>query len=144
MTVRSRPTRALPYLLALLLGAGAAGLTACGQATNPAMVPASNADQLKADLDDVGAAISAQDCARSATALSQLQTDLSQLPRGTSKRLVSALRNAAATLATQSAKECQQKTSTQTTPTVTTVTTTTTDTTPTTTTDTTPTTTTPT
>src|SRR5689334_2478240 len=50
--VRVRPTHALPYLLAFVLGVGAAALTACGS-TNKAMIPASNASKLKSDLDEV-------------------------------------------------------------------------------------------
>ena len=129
MIVRSRPAQALPYLLAFLLGTGAAVLTARGDKQNPAMIPAANADQLKSDLDDVLSAVNSHDCGESARALRQVRSDLLELPSGTSKRLLLRLENGVGKLAEQSAKECQQATTdttTQTTETVTVPTTTTT------------------
>lgn len=136
MTVASRSTRLLALLLAFVLGVGAAaGLAACGSSgSSTALIPATDADQLKGDLDDVAAAVDGQDCRRADTALSQLDRDLGQLPAGTSKRLERKLRTGYDRLRRQAAKECRpQTTTTQTIPT-TTVATTTTDTTVTTTT----------
>lgn len=150
--------RALPYLLAFVLGAGAAGLTACGAKTNEAMLPAQNADELLNHLDDVLVATEGEDCAETGRAIRQVELDLESLPSGTSQRLEDRLREGVARLKQQAADECQGTTETQTTqtetthtettPTITTTTTTTTETVPTvppttTTTTTTPTTTTP-
>ena len=141
MIVRVRPTHLLPYLLAFVLGVGAAALTACGS-TNKAMIPAQNASNLKSHLDAVLNAIDAHDCGRSGQAIAQVRADLDSLPSGTSQRLSARLREAVAKLSEQSAQECIKTTPTQTTTTETQ--TTTTETLDTTTTETTPTTTTPT
>jgi hypothetical protein len=135
VTVSSRLHRLLPYLLAFALGLGAAGLAACGAATNKALIPAANADQLKSDLDDVASAVDSQDCQKVDSALAQGQRDLDSLPAGTSQRVQSKLQEGLDRLKRQAAKECKAQTTTTTTiPTVTTVTTTPTVTTPTTTT----------
>jgi cell division protein FtsN len=145
--VRVRPTHALPYLLAFVLGVGAAALTACGS-TNKAMIPATNANRLKSDLDEVLNAIDDSDCTRSGRAIAQIRADLDSLPSGTSQRLEHRMREAVAKLSDQASTECQKTTPTETQATATTESTATTvETLPTTTTDTTatvPTTTTPT
>jgi hypothetical protein len=145
VTVRTRPAQALPYLLAFVLGLGAAGLTACGGKTNPAMIPASNATELRNHLDDVLSAISSEDCGSADRAIAQVRSDLQSLPSGTSQRLRDRLEEGAAKLADQAGTECQKTTTTATTATTTTATvptttteTTTTPTTTTTTTETTP------
>jgi hypothetical protein len=148
--------RLMPYVLALALGLGAAGLTACGAATNKALIPAADADQLKSDLDAVGSAVDSQDCAQVGSALAQGERDLQSLPPGTSQRVQRRLQDGLDRLKHQAGKECKPaQTTTTTVPTITTVPTTTTPTvttppvttptttTPTTTTPTTPTTTTP-
>jgi hypothetical protein len=147
--VSTRPLRLLPYLLAFALGLGAAGLTACGGGSSKALIPAANADALKADLANVGDAVDAQDCTKVSSALAQGQRDLDQLPAGTSKRLQRKLQEGITRLSRQAGRECRAATTaTATTQTVTTQTVTTTSipttTIPTTTTSTTPTTTTPT
>jgi hypothetical protein len=142
--VSSRPTRVLPYLLAFALGLGAAGLAACGAATNTALLPASNADQLKSDLDNVASAVDSQDCTKVDSALAQGQRDLDSLPAGTSQRVQSKLQEGLDRLKRQATKECQPTATTNTVPTVTTTVPTVTTPTVTTTTTTTPTTTTPT
>jgi hypothetical protein len=149
--VPARLRRLLPFLLAFALGIGAAaGLAACGGGggSSKALIPASNADQLKSDLDDVSAAVDNQECSKADTALAQLQRDIQQLPAATSNRLSRKLTEGYDRLRRQADKECQPTTtSTQTVPTTTTIVptnTVTTTTTPTTTTTTTPTTTTPT
>jgi hypothetical protein len=142
--VSSRPTRVLPYLLAFALGLGAAGLAACGAATNTALLPASNADQLKSDLDNVASAVDSQDCTKVDSALAQGQRDLDSLPSGTSQRVQSKLQDGLDRLKRQATTECQPTATTNTVQTVTTTVPTTTTPTTTTPTTTTPTTTTPT
>lgn len=103
MTVR----RLVPHLLAFVLGIGAAGLAACGAKENPAMIPAANAAELKADLDDVLAAVGARDCGAARDAIAQAEADLGALPSGTSVRLQEELRRGLATLSEQAAVECE-------------------------------------
>jgi len=119
MTVRPRPTRVLPYLLAFVLGAGVAVLSACGS-SNPAMIPQQNANRLKSDLDEVVAAVDANDCGRADRALSQLGADYASLPARTSVRIKRRLKDALDKLGQQANKECVKTTDTQTTQTQTT------------------------
>jgi len=122
VTVRARPARALPYLLAFGLGIGSAvGLAACGGKTNPAMIPAANADQLRGDLDDVLSAIDSHDCNDAGKAIDQVRSDLVELPPGTSKRLRERLDEGVGRLSKQADEECKPKTTSTetTTPTIT-------------------------
>ena len=116
MIVRVRPSQALPYLLAFVLGLGAAGLAACGAKTNPAMIPAASAEALKEDLDAVLVAIEDEDCDAAEDAIAQVETDLLELPSGTSDRLEKRLRDALGRLKEQSAEECEKEATTATTP----------------------------
>ena len=79
------------------------------------MLPAANAEELKADLDDVLAAIGAQDCSAAQDAIAQAEADLGALPSGTSVRLQEELRRGLDTLSEQAAEECEP-TQTNTTP----------------------------
>jgi len=115
--VRQRPRHVVPYLLAFVLGVGSAGLAACGQASNRAMIPATSADGLKRDLDGVLAAVDAHDCSRTDTAIRQAQSDLDQLPRETSVRLQRRLQEGLDTLKSQADRECGKTTTTQSVPT---------------------------
>ncbi len=119
MTVRRRPRQIVPYLLAFVLGIGAAGLAACGSTANKAMIPAANADALKADLDDVLAAVDAHACSKADGAIRQAQSDLDQLPRETSVRLQHRLKEGLDVLARQSTRECVKTTPTVSVPTTT-------------------------
>jgi hypothetical protein len=112
MTVRARPTTVVPYLLAFVLGLGTAGLAACGGKSNPAMIPATNADQLRGDLDAVLSAVESHNCNDADKAIAQVKSDLLELPSGTSKRLQDRLAEGVAKLTEQSAQECKPKTTT--------------------------------
>jgi hypothetical protein len=151
--------RVLPLLAALLLGAGASVLAACGEGPSSG-IPATNADALNRDLDAVQQAVADGRCERAQAALTRVRGQILNLPSSTSDRLVARLQQGADNLEQRIPSDCEatatttqtdttptQTTTTDTTPTQTTPTqTTTTDTTPTqtTTTDTTPTQTTPT
>ena len=141
-----RMPRPVTLLLALVLGAGSAGLMACGK-SNPHMLSAGRADQVNQALDEVQAAVQEHNCAGATKAVARLDSRLSDLPRDTDPQLQAALQRGAAALAKQALKECAQTnttpTQTETTPTQTETTPTQTETTPTQT-ETTPTTTTPT
>ena len=142
--------RPVTLLLALTLGAGSAGLVACGGSDNPHLLSSGRADRINQSLDEVQTAIDEHNCGGAERALVRLNSALNTLPNDTDPRLRQKLSEGASRLATQAAKECQatDTTTTETTPTVTETTPTTTETTPTqttpTTTETTPTTTTPT
>jgi hypothetical protein len=138
--------RFLPYLLAFVLGTGAAGLVACGSGTaSKALIPSADAGPLKTEFDDVAAAVSNGDCPGATQALNHAQAHLDSLPGSTSVRLRRRLQSGISSLRSQAQEECvAAQTQTDTVPTTTepaTTDTTTTETTPTdtTTTDTTPT-----
>ena len=144
-----RMPRPLSLLLALVLGAGSAGLVACGS-DNPHLLSAGRADRITQALDEVQTAVDQHNCSGAERALARLNDSLTNLPADTDPGVRQKLAEGASALAKQATQECNQTattTTTETTPTVTettpTVTQTTTTTTPTTTT-TTPTTTTPT
>ena len=107
--------RALPYLLALLLGVGAAGLTACGQTKSKALISSSRAGPLKADFDAVAAAVRDHDCPGANAAIDKAQNHLVELPGTVSKRLRDKLQEGIATLREQAPKECVETESTATT-----------------------------
>jgi hypothetical protein len=138
--------RLLPLLAALLLGAGAALLVACGGSGTERGIPSAAAQQMDADLETVGRETAAGDCEAAEQALTRVRGDIVELPSSVDDRLVERLTRGADNLAVRVPAECEQnardETQTQTTPPETTPTDTTpTDTTPT---DTTPTDTTPT
>jgi hypothetical protein len=142
--------RMLPFVLAALLGAAAAGLVACGssESDRQALIPERSADRLKSALSDVRSAVDDGNCEAAARAVTRARGVLVNLPSAVDDRLVARLRQGLDNLQTVAPRECeQQDTQTQTQETTTTTApettpeeTTTTDTTPskTTTTDTTP------
>lgn len=95
--------------LAGILGAGAALLVACG--SNSALIPASNASQLKSDVDAVATEVSNGNCgAGVASAVTAVRSDLAALPATVDPRLLSALRTAVGTLSARAASECKPHT----------------------------------
>ena len=143
-----RMRRALPFLLALVLGVAAAALVACGSSgsSRRQFIPDRSAQRLSDALGDVRSAVDDGDCTEAAQALARARGVLVNLPSSVSDRLVAQLREGLDNLRVIAPKECvknRAKTQTQTTTETTTPeTTTTTETTATTTTSTTPTTTT--
>jgi cell division septation protein DedD len=138
--------RLLPLLAALLLGAGAALLVACGGSETRGGIPSGAAQQMDADLAAVGRETAAGECDAAERALTRVRGDIVELPSSVDDQLVEQLTRGADNLATRVPLECEQnaqdETPTDTTPTETTPTETTpTETTPT---ETTPTETTPT
>jgi hypothetical protein len=136
--------RALPYVLALVLGLGAAALSACGSSGSSALIPSSQAGPLSDDFDRVAAAVADGDCGGAARAVQRAQSDLDALPSSVSQRLRDRLQRGVTALASQAQREClanqaapttastpSTDTSTETTPTDTVATTDTTLTTPT-------------
>ena len=148
--------RALPFLLALVLGVAAAALVACGSSgsSRRQFIPDRSAQRMSDALDDVRSAVDDGDCTEAEQALARARGVLVNLPSSVSDRLVARLRQGLDNLRAVAPDECakhrtQSQTQTATTETTTPETTatettpsTTTSTTPTTTTSTTPTTTT--
>jgi TolA-binding protein len=114
--------RTLPYLLALLLGAGAALLAACGETTRGG-IPAADASGLKRQLESVRGRVTDGRCDELADQLRELNTRIDELPRSVDARLVKALRNGADRLQRRAVEDCNANavpTETQTAPTETT------------------------
>jgi hypothetical protein len=135
--------RGVTLLLALVLGAGSAGIVGCGGKTNPHLLSAGRASRVQQALDEVRQAVDDHNCAGATRAVARLQQEVASLPRDTDPGLRRRLEEGTAALAQQAPVQCNE---TKTTPTVTETTTipttTVTTTTPTTSTTTTPTTTT--
>jgi hypothetical protein len=136
-----RMRRALPFLLALVLGVAAAALVACGSSSSSRrqLIPDRSAQRMSDALDDVRNAVDDGDCEKAAVALARARGVLVNLPSAVSDRLVTRLRQGFDNLNDIVPRECaknQTQTETQTTTETTTPETTTTATTPT---DTTPT-----
>jgi cell division septation protein DedD len=142
-----RMRRALPFLLALVLGVAAAALVACGSSSSSRrqFIPDRSAQRMSDALDDVRSAVDDGDCTKAEQALARARGVLVNLPSAVSDRLVAQLRQGFDNLKVVAPRECaKNQTQSQTTTTTETTTpeTTTTATTPATTTATTPTTTT--
>jgi hypothetical protein len=116
--------RALPYLLAFVLGLGGAfGLSACGQTKSKALIPAAQAGPLKEDFQRVGRAVAADDCPAASRALADARAKIDSLPSRTSQRLRARLIEGLGRLADQAAAECVENGQTEQTTTVPTTTT---------------------
>jgi hypothetical protein len=135
--------RALPLLVAALLGVGAAFLVACGDRNG--LIPAGDAARIKSDLSAVSSAVDAGNCDAAGVAATRVRGDILRLPGTVDQKLVNRLNDGAGALSARAPVQCAQAQTQTQAPTATTDTTTTdtttTDTTPTdtTTTDTTPT-----
>jgi TolA-binding protein len=113
--------RTLPYLLALLLGAGAALLAACGETTRGG-IPAADASGLKRQLENVRERVADGRCEELSGQLREVNTRIDELPRSVDARLVRALRNGADRLQRRAVEDCNANsvpTPTQTAPAVT-------------------------
>ena len=109
----------LPYLLALLLGVGAALLAACGQGTRGG-IPAADASSLNRELEGVRSRVADGQCGQLASQLRAINTRIDGLPRSVDPQLVQALRNGADRLQRRAVADCNANnvpTETQTTPT---------------------------
>ena len=116
--------RALPYLLALLLGMSTALLAACGGGGTKGGIPSASAGELKSQITDVGQAVDGDRCSEVEGQLEQVDEGIEQLPATTDDRLVSALRDGADRLRRVAIEKCEEEdtetTTTATTPTETT------------------------
>jgi hypothetical protein len=130
--------RALPYLVSLLLGVGAALLAACAGDTKGA-IPATSGNDLKSQLEDIRERVDAGRCGDLNGQLRQIDDRIDALPASVDEQLKQALRDGSTRLRARAPRECNRndtETQTETTPPVaieTTPSETTTETTPTTT-----------
>jgi hypothetical protein len=127
--------RALPHLLALLLGVAAALVVGCGDRSN--LIPCDAANDIKDQLATVQQAVDSGDCAAALAAIDRASARYQELPSSVDERLkkrigdgIRALRRTAPTDC-QNAKTQTETTQTETTPTVTETVPTVTETTPT-------------
>jgi hypothetical protein len=97
--------RALPYLLAALLGVGAALLAACGASTTGG-VPQGDASVLKGQLEDVRQRVADGQCSGLSAQLRDVDTAIDGLPRSVDARLVSALRGGSDRLQRTAVADC--------------------------------------
>jgi hypothetical protein len=101
MTVR----RILPFLLAALLGVGAALLAACGS-TGDGRIPAASASDLKREINDVRQAVSDDRCEDVTGQLRQVDEGIDDLPPTVDDQLRNSLRDGADKLLSAARDEC--------------------------------------
>ena len=110
--------RILPYLLAALLGVGAALLAACGEGASGG-IPSANAGDLKSQITDVEQAVQDNRCSDVPGQLRQVDEGIDDLPPSVDEQLVANLRDGADRLRRLAAEECnaapQEPTQTETT-----------------------------
>lgn len=106
MTMR----RALPHVIALLLGVGAALLVACGGATVKGGIPAASAGELKDQLAAVQRTVSNHHCSGVAGQLSQVDDGIDSLPGTVDGKLRRSLSQASALLRQTAIEECKPTT----------------------------------
>jgi len=107
MSMRS----ALPYLLALVLGASTAVLAACGSGSSSdrkQFIPQRSADRLSSALSDVQSAVDDGNCDDAARAIVRARSVLVNLPSAVSDRLVARLRQGIDNLEKVAPNECKQ------------------------------------
>ena len=105
MTVR----RILPFLLAALLGVGAALLVACG-ATGDGRIPAASASDLKREINDVRQAVADDRCEDVSGQLRQVDERIDDLPPTVNDQLRNSLRDGANRLLDAARDECEAAT----------------------------------
>jgi hypothetical protein len=104
--------RALPLLLALLLGGATAFVVSCGS-DRSGLIPASDAGTLTSALDQVASATKAGECVRAGQALSRAQGAVIRLPSSVDPRLKTRLQSGIDNLRKRVPVDCQQTTSTE-------------------------------
>ena len=104
--------RALPFVVAALLGPASAFLVSCGDRS--ALIPGSDADRIRGDLDKVQSAIFAHDCAVAARYAQSVSSDVQALPATVDQRLQDRLADGANNLVGQAEPQCEQGIATET------------------------------
>jgi hypothetical protein len=103
MTVR----RALPYVVALLLGVCAALVAACAGSTKGG-IPAASASDLKSQLEDIRERVDAGRCGELNGQLRQVDEGIDSLPESVDEQLKQALRDGANRLRDVAPRECNE------------------------------------
>lgn len=98
--------RALPLLLAALLGVGAAFLVACGDRNG--LIPAGDAARIKSDLSAVSSAVDAGNCDAAGVAATRVRGDILKLPGTVDSALVDRLNQGASALSSRAPVQCTQ------------------------------------
>jgi hypothetical protein len=98
--------RALPLLVAALLGVGAAFLVACNDRNG--LIPAGDAARLKSDLSAVSSAVAAGNCDDAGVAATRVRGDILRLPGSVDSGLVDRLNQGAGALSTRVPAQCTQ------------------------------------
>jgi hypothetical protein len=107
--------RAVPYVLALLLGMSTALLAACGSGSTKGGIPSASAGELKSQITDVGQAVDDGRCSDVQGQLRQVDQGIDELPKTTDRQLVNALRDGATRLRRVAVDECDPDADTTTT-----------------------------
>jgi hypothetical protein len=105
-----RVRRFVSFAAALLLGAAAAGLVACGDRSD--LIPSDDASRLKERIAAVRAAMEAGDCQRAIAEAGAVQAQARLLPDDVDPRLRRRVRSGANALATEVPEDCQARTET--------------------------------
>ncbi len=101
------------WVLALALGAGVAfGLVSCGGRDEKGLLPGQNADQIVANLNEVEQDAANGDCDSAAAAADEVQAQIEQLGREVNAQLRQRLANGAARLQQVVADSCEEATAT--------------------------------
>lgn len=104
--------RALPHVIALLLGAGSALLVACGGGATKGGIPAASAGELKSQLASLQQVVADRHCDQIATQLKEVDSAIDGLPGTVDERLRKSLRDASDLLRTTALDECDKTTQT--------------------------------
>ncbi|HEY1539782.1 MAG TPA: hypothetical protein VGF63_10320 [Solirubrobacteraceae bacterium] len=104
--------RALPHVIALLLGAGAALLVACGGGGTKGGIPAASAGELKSELASLQSTVQDGHCDQIGSQLKEVDSEIDGLPGTVDERLRSSLRNASELLRTTALDQCDKTTQT--------------------------------
>jgi len=102
----------LRLLLPALLGVGAALLVACGERNS--LIPATDADRIKQNLDAVEEAVGDEKCERAQRAVERAQEHAAELPRRVDSKLRQNLNAGLANLAARAQVQCRPRTTTTT------------------------------
>lgn len=100
-----RARRLLPFLLALVLGAGAAiGLAACG--SSDALIPSSDAAKLERQLASLQRSVDGGECDAADAAVAELTNAVANLPKSVDTKLRDSLHRGVANLAVRAPQAC--------------------------------------
>jgi len=100
--------RSLPCLVALMLGAGAAGLAACADSKTKGGIPAGDASDIKRQLEDIRGTVDSAKCDRLSRELRQVVTRIDALPSSVDAQLHQRLDDGYDDLKAKALSECNE------------------------------------